>query len=133
MNAINVNDIKIIIADESIPYRNNLATRLRFQGYNVEFANGGFHLVHLVEKYREPCLVIIHENMADMPAEEIIGLIRINKNKTDLPILFISRTNDDKKVFEMIKTGANDYIVKSANFQPIVDRVTKYLGILKNS
>lgn len=124
---------KIIIVDENVQFRNTLASRLRLLGFHVEFATGGFHLLHVLEKHWDFSLVIIHENMEDMPAEEMISLVRTHKNKTELPILFISPNNNEEEICEMIFNGANEYIVKSSNFQPIVDRAQKYFMQLKNS
>lgn len=117
----------ILIVDENIAFRNNLATILRLQGFSVEFANGGFHLLHILEKKLEYSLLIIHENMHDMLAEEAISLIRINQNKIDLPILFISQNTDPGEIHDLIRAGANEYIIKTANIQPIIDKAKKYL------
>lgn len=124
---------KIIIVDENLTFRNSLATRLRLVGYAVEFATGGFHLLHILEKQRDLSLIIIHEDMLDMPAVEIISLIRLSKEKAELPILFISNNEDEGEIFDMVLKGANEYIVKSSNIQPIVDRARKYFTLLKNS
>lgn len=123
---------KILLADENITYRNNLASKLRIQGYNVELTEGGFHLLHIMENH--VCnLVILHDNMRDMSAEEIITLIRTNKTKTELPILFISSTSNQEQLASIISNGANEFLVKSDNFQPIVDRARKYFDLLNNS
>lgn len=126
-------DFKILIVDEGQSFRNTLASKLRMQGYSVEFASGGFHLLHILEKNRDCNLILFHEDMLDMPAEEMISLIRIHKNKTELPILFISENSNEDDICHMILTGANEYIVKTPNFQPIVDRARKYFTLLKNS
>jgi DNA-binding response OmpR family regulator len=133
MQAYEEKYFKILIVDENVQFRNTLASRLRLQGFNVEFATGGFHLLHILEKHRDCSLVIMHEDMLDMSAVEIISLVRTTKNKTDLPILFISHDHKEEEICEMILSGANEYIVKSENFQPIVDRAKKYFTLLKNS
>ena len=133
MTKFEVNNFKILIADEDSNFRTTLATTLRFKGFNVEIANGGFHLIHLVEKLNNFHLIIIHEDMFDMSAVEIISLIRCIKSKTELPILFISKISDDKSTYNMILSGANEYILKSINFKPIINRVHKYFTIIENS
>lgn len=133
MLAIEEKHFKIIIVDENVTFRNNLATRLRMQGFHVEFATGGFHLMHVLEKHWDFNLVILHENMEDMPADEIISLVRIHRNKNELPILFISANTTEEEICEMVLNGANEYIVQPNNFQPIVERAKKYFTLLKNS
>lgn len=124
---------KIIIVDENVQFRNTLASRLRMQGFHVEFATGGFHLLNVLERHWDFSLIIIHENMNDMPAEEMISLVRIHKNKTELPILFISAQKNEEEVCEMVLNGANEFILQPKTPQPIVERAQKYFALLKNS
>jgi len=125
-------NFKILIAGENIQFRDTLAARLRVLGFSVDLVTGGFHLIHSVEVKQDFNLVIIHENMNDMPAEEMISLIRLNKKKSELPILFISNKNDEEEVYDLVIKGANEYMVKTPNFQHIVDRANKYFNLLKN-
>lgn len=124
---------KILIVDENINYRNNLATKLRIEGFNVEFASGGFHALHMIEGHKDYNLIIFHENMEDMPAHEIIALIRESKNKSELPVLFISASNNEEEICDMIFIGANEYVVQSTNFKPILERVHKYFNQFKTN
>ena len=123
----------LIIVDENVQFRNTLGSRLRLLGFHVEFANGGFHLLHVLEKMWDYNLIIVHEHMQDMSAEEMISLVRTHKAKTELPILYIANKSNEEEICDMILTGANEYIVKSTNIQIIVDRAKKYFGLLKNS
>jgi DNA-binding response OmpR family regulator len=59
--------------------------------------------------------------------------VRIHRTKTELPILFISASNTEEEICEMVLNGANEYIVQPNNFQPIVERAKKYFTLLKNS
>lgn len=120
-------NFKILIASEAINFRNILAGKLRMESFEVELATGGFHLLHILEKFSDFSMVIINENMHDMSADEMICLIRLIKSKKALPIVFVSKTNDDEIIYDLISSGANDYIVQSANFYPILERAHKYL------
>jgi response regulator RpfG family c-di-GMP phosphodiesterase len=133
MHVYEEKNFKIIIVDENIQFRNTLASRLRFLGYHVELASGGFHLLHVLEKNWDFSLVIFHEDMNDMSAEEMISLVRTHKNKVELPILYISKFSNEEKICDLIFKGANEYIVKTSNFQPIVERAQKYFNGIKNS
>lgn len=124
---------KIIIVDENVQFRNTLASRLRMLGFTVELASGGFHLLHQLEKHWDFNLIIMHENMEDMPAEEMIQLVRQHKTKAELPILFISANSSEAEICEMVLNGANEYIVQPKTPQPIVERTRKYFTLLKNS
>ena len=124
-------NFKILISSETINFRNILAGKLRLEGFEVEFATGGFHMMHILEKFTDYKMVIINEHMHDMSAQEMIGLVRLTKSKQELPILFISKSNNEEDICDMVFTGANEYIVQSPNFNPILERAHKYLQILK--
>jgi DNA-binding response OmpR family regulator len=126
-------DFKILIADENIKYRDSLGSRLRLAGYNVEFVTGGFHLLHILEGFKNYQLIIIHEDMLDMSAQEIVLLVRTSKTKVELPIIFISQNSDEKATYDMIISGANDYLVKTTNLQSIIDRAQKYFKLIQNT
>lgn len=132
MSTIKTDAFKILIATEAMTFRNNLASKLRIDNFEVEFATSAFHMLHLLEQEKEPFhMVIINENMHDMSAIEMIGLVRLAKSKQELPILFISKSNDEEDICELVFTGANEYVVQTANFNPILERAHKYLHILK--
>lgn len=125
---------KICILSENINFRNILGGKLRMENFDVEFADGGFHILHLLERQKDEFnLIICNEDMLDMPAFEIISLIRQSKSKQELPILFISKSGSEEEICDMIFTGANEYVVQTANYKPIVERAQKYsLLISKN-
>lgn len=132
MTIIKAVTFKILVASENINFRNILAGKLRMLGnFEVEFATGGFHLLHLLEHKRDHNMIICNEDMADMPAHEIISMVRQTRTKAELPILFISKNGDEEEICDMIFNGANDYIVQTANYQPILDRAQKYLQQMK--
>ncbi len=125
-------DFNIIIADENTTYRNQLASRLRLMGFYVEFSTGGFHLLNMLEKETKTYhLVIIHNNMHDMSAFEITGLIRTFKNKLDLPLLFLSRTTTPEELKELVQFGINDFYQKTHEQHKIAEKVHKFFILKK--
>ncbi|MBC7427983.1 MAG: response regulator transcription factor [Bacteriovorax sp.] len=118
---------KICILSERHNFKNILAGKLRMENFDVEFADGGFHLLHLLERFKDEFnMIIFNEDMSDMPAFEIISMIRQTKSKSELPILFISKNDNEEEIYEMVLNGANEYVVQSANYKPIVERAQKY-------
>ncbi|WP_127718125.1 PleD family two-component system response regulator [Halobacteriovorax sp. HLS] len=116
----------ILLIDGDTNRKNNFASRLRVQGYDVELANGGFHSVHLVEK-QEYFSVIIMGNTHDMPGLEILSLIRNVKTKDQLPIIFVNKTTNQEDVLACFEFGANDFIVYSPQcFNSIIEKLKKF-------
>jgi DNA-binding response OmpR family regulator len=121
-------NFKIVIASENINFRNILASKLRLEGFFVEFVSGGFHLLHALEVHKNTDMIILNEDMSDMPSHEIISMLRNMKSKSELPVVFISKNGNEDEICELILTGANEYIIQTANFQPIVERAHKYFN-----
>ena len=124
---------KIFIASENISFRNILASKLRLDNFDVEFASGGFHLLHILEKQKDIHMIICNGDMNDMSAHEIILMIRQSKSKTELPIVCISQGNSEEEVYDLILNGANEYIVQTGNFNTIIERAHKYMQQLKGN
>ncbi len=126
MNVHSGTAFTILLASETPSYRNNLASSLRMQGYSVEVATGGFHLLHLIENSPDISLIIIHDDMFDMSGYEIVSLIRVSKSNKELPVIFISKDNNKEKFIKMLEVEANDYVVQTPIFQPVISTVKKY-------
>lgn len=122
---------KVIIISENSNFRNNLASKLRLENYDVELATGGFHLLHLLEKDTHSTIIVCNGDMSDMPAIEMISLARIGKTKSTLPIIFVSKEVPDQEISELVYDGTIDHIAQSTNFNPIVERAQKYFQQMK--
>jgi DNA-binding response OmpR family regulator len=134
MHVSDEKSFKVLVATENQVYRNNLGAKLRFEGFSVEYAEGGFHLLHLLERNDAYNLIIIHENMSDMSAYEIMSLVRNNFTKAQIPILYISKNKpSEDDVCEMIFVGANELLLQNANFAPLIERIKKYFTLAKNA
>ena len=128
MSIIKTESFKILLASENLTFRNNLGSKLRVEGFDAEIVDGGFHLLHLIERNRDYQMIIINEDMKDMSGHEIIQLIRVIKNKTELPILFISKNDNDEEICHMVFSGANEYIIQSPTYKQIIDSVHRYFS-----
>ncbi len=126
MGVVLEKNFKILIVSENLNFRNNLASKLRTENYDVELATGGFHLLYLLEQEKAYSLIIFNEDMHDMPGFEAISLIRQSKTKQELPILYVSKNDSEDVVCDMVFTGANEYVVQSTSFIPIIERAKKY-------
>ena len=124
----------VLIIDQNPNRRNNLSSRLRMMGYSTELSSSGFHSISLLEEAQKQKkfyrLILIVGEAEDMPGREILLLMRaINTSKTALPILYVNKDKDPDEILNVIKDGANDYIVESHNDSQIVTKVKKFAPI----
>lgn len=118
---------KILIVSDDAKFKNSLASPFRLQNFLIDLATGGFHLLSIMEERNDYSLIILYEDMSDMPAGEVISLLRLTKSQKDLPIIYVSKKNDESEIWDLLASGANEYIVHTGNFGPIIDKAKKIL------
>ena len=123
----------ILIVDKDLNRRNTFSSRLRHTGYQTELASSGFQAVHMVEKSKDNnkffTLVMLVSDADDMPGREILNLMRTIANKKELPILVMNKEKDPEAILEIMKEGANDFLVLTDNFQKILQKAEKLAPI----
>jgi len=125
----------ILIVDQNAQRRSNLATKLRLMGHTAEASTSGFQILHLIEdalnyELKSYAGLIIVEDSEDMPAREILLLVRnLHKNKEKFPILFLSKNHDPDDILLTIKEGANEYVIDFENQSKVTDKIKKHFEL----
>ena len=117
-------DLSILLVDQDQKSRNNLSSRLRSQGFEIENATSGFHAVHLVEK-TEYHLVLVIDDMDDMSGSEMVGLMRSIKERENLKIIYLyQETTDQNDMGIIMSTEANEILKKGVDFNTLLVKIT---------
>jgi DNA-binding response OmpR family regulator len=123
--------IRILAVDDNAVNLAMLEQELQGK-YKVIAVNSGSRAVKYV--YREPVdLVLLDVQMPIMDGIETLREIRSQKNGSDVPVIFLTSSNDRATVMEGIKLGIVDYIVKPFQSQDLherVERALKQRGVL---
>lgn len=116
----------ILIVDDSRVMRKNLNKLLSQAGHEVVAEAGdGSEACVLYERHK-PDLVTMDINMPVMD-----GLEAVKKIMTDHPdakIIMISAHNEQSRVYEAIKNGAKNYIVKPVRGEKVTSVVSEVLS-----
>lgn len=121
---------QVLLIHPEIKERNDIASRLRRNDFEVECAMGGFHALSLLEKHYYD-VVLVMGDMDDMAALEIMLLTRNAKTKEQLPILYSAAGVAQKDIIEAIDSGANDFLAKTDQFNLLLDKVKKLQRFVK--
>jgi len=121
----------ILFVDGNTVRKKRVSSRLRMQGYKTELANGGFHAIQLVEKRVFDLVIIQGNDLDDMPAEEVVGLLRNIHPRPELPILAILLEADDESAATLAEAGASEIFIDSGNFNHILQEVKKIFEVKK--
>ncbi|MBD3381385.1 MAG: response regulator [candidate division Zixibacteria bacterium] len=121
----------IMIVDDSMMMRRNLKKILVQAGHEVicEASNGNEALAAF--KRHQPDLITMDINMPIMDGIEAVKKIReVNPNAA---IVMISAHNEQSRVYEAIKSGAKNYIVKPIRSDKVVSVVNEVMTKIREA
>jgi PleD family two-component response regulator len=114
------NNKKLLLVVEKKQFRDQAGQALK-KTFDLKFASGGFHAIHLIEEEKFGLIVIVG-NSDEMPAIELITLLRTSYNQQDLPILFLY-PKGSSEMLDAIEAGANAYLPISQNLNPMIKKI----------
>lgn len=115
--------MRALIVDDDLALADVVSFTLRRAGYEVILAHDG---QAALERWREdkPDFLVLDLNLPKLSGLEVCQRIRL---EADTPILILSVRDEDDDVVELLKAGADDYIVKPFSPRQLVARVDTVL------
>ncbi|MCS6825434.1 MAG: response regulator transcription factor [Caldilinea sp.] len=107
---------RLLLADDHELFRAGLAGLINSQP-DLEVAGqagDGFEALKLARELR-PALIVMDISMPICDGLEATRLIRATPELATTPILMLTVHEEDEKLFEAVKAGANGYMLKSSN------------------
>jgi DNA-binding response OmpR family regulator len=117
------NKTTVLVADDDETIIELMRDFLEAENFQVETARESHEVLQVLERERVDCLLL--DIM--MPGMSGFELCRQIREKSDLPILFLSARNADTDKIRGLGLGADDYIVKSATPAEIIARIKAVL------
>lgn len=100
---------KILVVDDDPNIREVLGVLLSSEGYDVTEAENGQMALDIVFSGANPDVVVLDIMMPDMDGIEVCRRIR---QKSSVPVLFLTAKSQDWDKVEAYSTGGDDYLVK---------------------
>lgn len=119
-----MNQVKILWADDEIELLKPHVIFLQTKGYNVITANNGNDALEQV-KSEHFDLVFLDENMPGMSGLDT--LIEIKKHKKSLPVIMITKSEEEHIMESAIGGEISDYLIKPVNPNQILLSIKKNL------
>ncbi|WP_137936821.1 response regulator [Chitinivorax sp. B] len=117
---------KILAVDDSPTYLAELADTLREEGYDVIRARSGEEALQMVAVQLVDC-ILLDRLMPGLDGTETCRRIKSNPNLRDIPLIMLTGTEDRDAMIEGLATGADDYVLKSSEFDVLKARVCAQL------
>jgi DNA-binding response OmpR family regulator len=121
-------EAKILWADDEIDLLKPHILFLESKGYKVDAVNNGTTAVERCEE-QDYDIVFLDENMPGISGLE--ALVRIKKNKAYLPVVMITKSEEEHIMEEAIGSNIADYLIKPVNPNQILLCIKKNLDSSK--
>ena len=118
----------IMVVDDISQNLHLLDHILNTVGYNITFCTDGEQALERL-KVTEPDLILLDVMMPRMSGIEVCKTIRANPDYNDLPIIFITASNERQHLLEAFEEGANDYVIKPVHALELLARVKTHLSL----
>ena len=119
----------ILLVDDEASLREPLADYLSKQGFRVQQAEDASQARSLLNGYRFD--IILSDIM--MPGEDGLSFCRHVREKTDIPVIFISAKTEETERIVGLELGADDYITKPFSPRELVARIKVILRRVGNA
>ena len=113
----------IALVDDDVNIVSSVSMALKSEGFHVDTYQDGFKAFDGIQK-NLPDLAVIDIKMPRMDGIELLQKLR---EKTDLPIIFLTSKDDEIDEMVGLRLGADDYIKKPFSQKLLIERIRALL------
>ncbi|HVY29127.1 MAG TPA: response regulator [Polyangiaceae bacterium] len=117
---------RILAADDSPTYLNELSTLLRGEGYEVVGARSGSEALEMLAAQAVDC-ILLDVMMPGLDGIETCRRIKASPLFRDIPLILLTSNDDRQAMIDGLSTGADDFIPKSSEVEVLMARVQAQL------
>ncbi len=123
------NRITILVIDDDDAFTDAVDDFLLADpNYDVYVANTGERGLELLEEHRDYIGVILLDlRMDDLPGEELLKMLREDPSYAGMPVVIITADRDIDKEMEMLKAGADKFLVKPLSRNELLNAIREVL------
>jgi len=124
-------DNPILIVDDNPVTSKLLGAMLTQAGYQVAQADSGHRALATLESLI-PELILLDIEMPGISGLETCRIIKENPRTSDIPIIFVTSSDDRHDIVAGFSAGAQDYIIKPSTREELLARVRTHLALCKS-
>lgn len=128
MTLFNPEDCLILVVDDVKLNLQVIANILDKVGYEITLVSNGYQALERVQSDR-PDLILLDLMMPDINGLEVCEEIKSNPELSDIPIIFISASQEQKHLLKAFEKGAVDYVTKPFYAGELLARVRMHLEL----
>ncbi|WP_017295804.1 diguanylate cyclase [Geminocystis herdmanii] len=124
----NPKNFLILAVDDNSINRILLEKLLKKEGYKMTILSSSEEVIPYLNKVT-PDLILLDLMMPNINGLELCESIKINPNLQEIPIIFITASDEKKDLLKAFDLGAVDYITKPFHNQELLARVKNHLEL----
>ena len=113
---------KILVVDDEEDILHFLELVLREKGYEVATASSGHEALTRAQMVK-PDLILLDIMMPQMDGWEVLKLLRVDDETSDIPVAMLSARTEAKDRVQGLQEGAVDYICKPFSLQDLLAKI----------
>ncbi len=117
---------RILAVDDSLSYLHAQADVLRSEGYDVILAESGEEALQMLCAQAVDC-ILLDRIMPGLGGTETCRRLKADPATRDIPLIMLTAMEDREAMIEALSTGADDYVLKSSEFDVLKARVRAQL------
>jgi two-component system sensor histidine kinase/response regulator len=130
MNSSNttINKYEILIVDDTPEQIEMAMLVLKSNNYKVRIATKGETALRLLEK-QKPDLILLDIFMPEIDGFELCRIIKNNDAFKNIPVIFLTSSDDEQSIKRGFESGAQDYVTKPFNTTELLARVNTHIKL----
>jgi PAS domain S-box-containing protein len=119
---------KVLIVDDLVSNVLLIQSILESNNIETEYVNNGLDAIKLVQETDFHC-ILLDIMMPGMDGLEVCRQVKLIDGKSQIPIIFITASNDKNTLSKAFAYGGVDYITKPFNIDEVLARVKTHLQL----
>ena len=128
MELFNPDDFLVLIVDDISSNIHLITELLESLGYGTTFVTAGRDVMERVQSAC-PDLILLDLMMPEIDGLEVCSLLKANPKTADIPVIFLTASNNKNHLLQAFERGAVDYVTKPFNPPELLARVKTHLEL----
>lgn len=116
----------ILLVDDNQMVLRNIKSILE-KHYEIAMAASGAQALMVLGK-RKVDLILLDYDMPVMDGNEVFKIIKADPNLSSIPVIFLSGVSNPKKVFDVLSSKPEGYILKPPSASDLLSRIESVIG-----
>lgn len=118
---------KVLIVDDDEAIRSTFKALLEFEMFDVHLAEDGHQALKAIYDHT-PEVIICDLMMPNVSGLELVEKLRSDPRTREIPVLMLTAAATDDNEIKLIKSGADDFVSKTARPDLIVARINRLIN-----